>query len=182
VTGTEGMDGVDPLEGVVLRYGNLYGPGTGWSEDGVFVELVRRRRLPIVGDGAGIWSFVHVDDAATATVAAIERGEPGVYNVSDDEPSAVSVWLPALATILEAKPPRHVPAWLGRLTVGAAGLSLFTEIRGASNAKARRELGWRLLYSSWREGFARGLADSPVDAGAAASLIDPPPHAEEPAA
>ena len=173
-----GGDGVDSFAGLVLRYGNLYGPGTGWSEGGAFVEMVARRRLPVIGDGAGVWSFVHVDDAAIATVAAIERGEPGIYNISDDEPAPVSVWLPLVAQALTARPPRHVPAWLGRLAVGEAGLSMFTAIRGSSNAKARRDLGWRLIYPSWRRGFVHGLGNTLVDPAAAAALLGPPPVAE----
>lgn len=147
------------LEGIVLRYGSFYGPGTYVAEDGFILELVRRRKLPIIGNGAGVWSFLHVDDAAGATTAAIERGAPGIYNVADDEPAPVAVWLPELAKILGAKPPRHIPVWLGRLAAGEPGVSMFTRIRGAVNAKAKRELAWRLLYPSWREGFRRGLAD-----------------------
>jgi nucleoside-diphosphate-sugar epimerase len=143
---------------VALRYGNLYGPGTGFAPDGPMVALVRKRKLSLIGDGAGIWSFVHVDDAAAATTAAIERGDPGVYNVSDDEPGRADVWLPALARTLGAKPPRHVPVWLGRLAGGEAAVAMFTEIRGASNGKAKRELGWTLCHASRREGFRIGLA------------------------
>ena len=143
--------------GIALRYGILYGPGNDLSADGEIAATVRKRRFPIVGDGGGVWSFIHVDDAATATIAAIERGEPGIYNVSDDEPAAVVDWLPALARALGAKPPRRVPVWLGRLTAGEVGVSLMTQIRGASNAKARRELGWRPRYPSYREGFREGL-------------------------
>ena len=112
--------------------------------DDVQLELVRKRRFPIVGDGGGVWSFVHLDDAAAATVLAVERGAPGVYNVVDDEPAPVREWLPALAAAIGAKPPRHVPRWLARLAAGEAGVVLMTEIRGASNAKAKRELGWTL--------------------------------------
>lgn len=148
--------------GVALRYGNLYGPGTGTATDGQLVQLMRKRQLPLIGDGEGVWSFVHVDDAAAATVAAIERGAPGSYNVADDVPVAAKVWLPELARILEAKPPRHVPAWAGRLLAGEAAVSMFTRIRGASNVKAKRELAWRLRFPSWRTGFREGLADSPV--------------------
>jgi len=147
------------IEGVALRYGNLYGPGTGFSENGALVALVRRRRLPIIGDGAGVWSFVHVDDAAGAVVAAITRGAPGIYNAADDEPAPVSVWLPELATVLGAKPPRRVPVWLGRIAAGEAAVSMFTRIRGASNERAKHELGLQLVYPSWRDGFRRGLAE-----------------------
>lgn len=145
------------LEGLVLRYGTFYGPGTSLSDGGEHVEQIRRRRFPIVGDGEGMWSFVHIDDAASATMAAIERGGPGVYNVVDDEPARVSGWLPVLAETIDAKPPRHVPAWLARLLVGDAGVSLMTSVRGSSNAKAKRDLGWLPRYPSWRSGFRLGL-------------------------
>jgi nucleoside-diphosphate-sugar epimerase len=157
VVGTEGIDGV------VLRYGGFYGPGTTLSEGGTHLEAVRKRRFPIVGNGAGVWSFVHIDDVATATLAAIERGAPGIYNVVDDDPAPVSEWLPALAAAIGAKPPRRVPVWLGRLVGGEPTVVLMTEIRGASNAKAKRELGWRLRYPSWRDGF-RTLVKSPTGA------------------
>jgi nucleoside-diphosphate-sugar epimerase len=152
----------DGLEGIALRIGNLYGPGTGFALDGDIVQLVRKRKLPIVGDGGGVWSFAHVDDVAAATIAAIEHGQSGIFNVADDEPAPVSVWLPELANALEAKPPRHVPVWLGRLAVGEVGVSMMTQIRGASNAKAKRELGWTPLYPSWRDGFRSGLGDVPI--------------------
>jgi nucleoside-diphosphate-sugar epimerase len=152
-------DAVVGAGGIALRYGTFYGPGTGFALDGDLVELVRKRRLPIVGDGAGVWSFIHLDDAATATVAAIDRGEPGVYNISDDEPAPVSVWLPELAKAVRAKPPRTVPVWLGRLATGEVGVSMMTKIRGVSNAKATRELGWRPHYATWRHGFRTGLGE-----------------------
>jgi nucleoside-diphosphate-sugar epimerase len=155
--------GADGIEGIVLRYANFYGPGTGYAADGEITEMVRKRKFPIVGDGAGVWSFIHVDDAATATVAAMDHGDPGVYNVADDEPAAVSEWLPVLAAALGAKPPRRVPVWLGRLAVGDVGVSMMTRIRGISNAKAKRELGWTPVHPSWRQGF-RGIAGR--DAGA----------------
>jgi 2-alkyl-3-oxoalkanoate reductase len=139
--------------GLALRYGGLYG-----SPDDAQLELVRKRQLPIVGDGDGIWSFVHLDDAAAATVIALERGEPGVYNVVDDDPAPVREWLPALAEAIGAKPPRHVPRVLARLLAGESGVALMTEIRGASNAKAKRELGWTPRYPSWREGFRLAYA------------------------
>jgi nucleoside-diphosphate-sugar epimerase len=148
----------DGIEGVVLRYANLYGPGTSWSEGGELLELVHRRRLPLIGDGAGVWSFVHVDDAASATVVACHAGAPGVYNVADDEPAPAAVWLPALAEAVGAGPPRRVPAWIGRLAAGEAGVSMFTRIRGASNERAKRELGWRPRHPSWRAGFREGPA------------------------
>ena len=139
--------------GLVVRYGGLYG-----SPDDVQVELIRKRRFPLVGDGGGISSFVHLDDAASATVLALERGEPGIYNVVDDEPAPAREWLPVLAETIGAKPPRHVPRWLAQLVAGEAGVVLMTEARGASNAKAKRELGWTLRYPSWREGFRAAYA------------------------
>lgn len=145
-----------PLDGLVLRYGSLYGPGS--SE--IFVRLLRRRQVPIIGDGAGVWSFLHVTDAAGATVAAVQGGAPGIYNIVDDEPAAVAEWLPVLARAAGAKPPLHVPAWVGRLAAGEAGLSVMTQARGCSNAKAKRELPWQPLWPSWRDGFARGLAQA----------------------
>jgi 2-alkyl-3-oxoalkanoate reductase len=155
--------GVEGLEGIALRYGNFYGPGTGFALDGDLVALVRKRRLPIVGNGAGVWSFTHMDDVATATIAAIERGGPGIYNIADDEPAPVAVWLPELARAVGAKPPRHVPVWVGRLVVGEVGVSMMTQIRGASNVKAKRELGWAPRYASWREGFRTGLDNLPIE-------------------
>jgi nucleoside-diphosphate-sugar epimerase len=152
--------GADGIEGLALRYGNLYGPGTSIAADGEIAEMVRNRRLPIVGDGGGIWSFVHIDDVATATAAAVIRGERGAYNVADDEPVAVGDWLPELAAALNAPPPRRVPAWLGRLASGEVGVSMMTRIRGASNAKAKRELEWQPSYPSYRVGFHRGLGDA----------------------
>ncbi|HVS60090.1 MAG TPA: NAD(P)-dependent oxidoreductase [Gemmatimonadaceae bacterium] len=145
------------LQVLALRYGVMYGPGTGIAKDGLIVELVRKRRMPIVGDGAGIWSFIHIQDVARATVAAISHGDPGIYNVVDDEPAPVSTWLPTLADAVGAKPPYKVPAWLGRLAIGDGGVSMMTKIRGGSNAKAKRELGWQPLYPSWRRGFVEGL-------------------------
>jgi 2-alkyl-3-oxoalkanoate reductase len=147
-------------EGLVLRYGGFYGPGTGISlaPDAVMAAPVRKRRFPIVGDGGGVWSHVHIDDAATATVAAIDHGRPGIYNIVDDEPAPVREWLPVLASALDAKPPRRIQRWLGRLAGGEAATLVMTEVKGASNAKAKRELGWRLRYPSWRQGFAQGLA------------------------
>jgi 2-alkyl-3-oxoalkanoate reductase len=146
-------------EGVVLRYGGFYGPGTSFSvkPEGEHVAMVRKRKFPVVGNGAGIWSFIHIEDAAAATVAAIEHGERGLYNVVDDEPAPVSVWLPVAAGALGAKPPRRLPRWLGRIAAGEAAVVMMTEVRGASNEKAKRELGWSLRYPSWRDGFATGL-------------------------
>jgi nucleoside-diphosphate-sugar epimerase len=141
--------------GVALRYGAFYG-----SRDDAQLELVRKRRFPIVGDGGGIWSFVHLDDAASATVLALERGASGIYNIVDDDPTPVREWLPALAAVIGAKPPRRVPLWLARLVAGEAGVVLMTEIRGASNAKAKRELGWTPRYPRWREGFRAAYVGS----------------------
>jgi nucleoside-diphosphate-sugar epimerase len=142
-----------PMDGLALRYGSLYGPGS--SE--VFVNMLRRRQVPIIGDGGGVWSWLHVTDAAAATVAAVQNGAPGVYNVCDDEPATVAEWLPVAARAAGAKPPMHLPAWLGRLAAGEAGLSMMTQIRGSSNARAKAELGWQPIWPTWREGFATGL-------------------------
>jgi nucleoside-diphosphate-sugar epimerase len=150
--------GADGLEGLALRYGNFYGPGTSIGEGGSILEDVRRRRVPIVGSGAGIWSFVQIEDAARATLAAVEHGPPGLYNVVDDEPAPVSEWLPALAAATGAKPPRRFPARLARLAIGEHGVAMMTEIRGASNAKAKRELGWEPKWASWRVGFREALS------------------------
>jgi nucleoside-diphosphate-sugar epimerase len=141
-------------EGIVLRYGAFYGPGTSLAPDGDYSELVRTRKFPLVGDGGGVWSFIHVADAAEATVAAVEHGSRGVYNVVDDDPARVAEWLPALARTLGAKRPVRVPRFVGRLFAGEAGVVMMTELRGASNAKAKRELAWRPEHPSWREGFA----------------------------
>jgi nucleoside-diphosphate-sugar epimerase len=116
--------------------------------------------VPIIGDGAGVWSFLHIRDAAAATIAALDRGAPGVYNVVDDEPASVAEWLPYVAQAVGARAPRRVPTWLGRLAAGEVGVSMMTQIRGSSNAKAKRELGWRPGWPSWRDGFSRGLADA----------------------
>jgi nucleoside-diphosphate-sugar epimerase len=153
------VTGADGIEGLALRYGGFYGPGTSIAvnPDGAQVEMIRKRRFPVVGSGAGIWSLVHIHDAAAATAAALERGAGGVYNVVDDDPAPVSVFLPELTSAIGAKPPRHVPRWLGRLVGGEAAVIMMTEIRGASNAKAKRELGWELRYPSWRLGFKDGL-------------------------
>ena len=141
--------------GIVLRYGGFYG-----SPGDAQLEVVRRRRFPLVGDGGGVWSFVHLDDAAAATVLAVEHGRPGIYNVVDDEPAPVREWLPALAAAIGAKPPRRVPRWLARLAGGEAGMVLMTESRGAVNAKAKRELGWQLRYPSWRSGFREAYGEA----------------------
>ncbi len=152
VTGAEG------IEGIVLRYGWLYGPGTYFDRDGSQTEEALKRRLPIVGKGAGTFSFIQVEDAAAATVAAIERGAPGAYNVVDDEPAPMHDWAPAFAAAVGAKPPRRVPVWLARLIAGSAAANTATQLRGASNAKAKRELGWQPSYPSWRQGFRDAAA------------------------
>jgi nucleoside-diphosphate-sugar epimerase len=145
--------GAPEIEGVILRYGWFYGPGTYFATDGSTAADVRRRRYPIVGDGGGLFSFIHVEDAAAATVDALERGSPGVYNVVDDEPAPMREWLPLHAETLGAKPPRRLPRWLARILAGPVVARLSTELRGASNAKARRELGWRPIWRTWRQGF-----------------------------
>lgn len=156
------VTGADGIEGIALRYGGFYGPGTSLGLDpvGEQIEMVRKRRLPLVGDGAGVWSLVHIRDAAAATAIAVERGEPGIYNVVDDDPAPVSVFIPELAKAIGAKPPRRLPRWLGRLIAGEAATVMMTEVRGASNAKAKRELGWELSYPSWRIGIREGLRAS----------------------
>jgi nucleoside-diphosphate-sugar epimerase len=141
-------------EGIVLRYGGFYGPGTDLAPGGIMYELIRRRKFPLVGGGGGVWSFVHIADAAVATVAAVEHGTRGVYNVVDDEPARVAEWLPALARALGAKQPMRVPRFVVRLLAGEEAVMMMTSVRGASNAKAKRELGWRLAYPSWRQGLA----------------------------
>ena len=148
------VTGADWTEGIVLRYGAFYGPGTGMSPGGEQFEMVRKRKFPLVGDGGGVWSFVHIADAAEATVAAVERGKPGIYNVVDDDPAPVADWLPALAKDLGAPKPLPLPRFVGRLFAGEAGAVMMTDIRGASNAKAKRELGWEPRHRTWREGFA----------------------------
>jgi nucleoside-diphosphate-sugar epimerase len=140
-------------EGIVLRYGSFYGPGTSMAPDGEQSELIRRRKFPLVGDGGGVWSFIHIADAAEATVAAVEHGRRGIYNVVDDDPAPVAEWLPALAQTLGAKPPMRVPRFIGRLFAGETGVVMMTDSRGASNAKAKRELEWRPAHPSWRQGF-----------------------------
>ena len=146
-------------EGIVLRYGFFYGPGTYYGRDGSGSADVRRRRLPVVGKGTGVTSFVHVDDAADATVAAVERGAPGIYNITDDEPAPMREWVPVFAEAAGAKRPLRVPVWLAKLVAGKAVAAFALELRGASNAKAKRELGWAPAHPSWRRGFAEALAD-----------------------
>ena len=148
--------GAEDPEGIVLRYGGFYGPGTSLGDGGAMVEGVRKRQLPIVGDGAGVASFLHIEDAAAATVVALERGPVGIYNIVDDEPAPASEWITELAKAVGAKPPRRVPIWLAKPLIGEAGVWLMTKAPGASNAKAKRELGWTLRYPSWRIGFRHG--------------------------
>ena len=152
VTKTDGIDGV------VLRYGFFYGPGSAYGARGSFTAGVRKRKLPVVGKGDGVFSFIHVDDAAAATVRALDHGRPGgIYNIVDDDPAPVRDWLPALAAAVGAKPPRRAPAWLARIAAGRFGVMLMTEMRGASNELAKRELDWTPRYPSWRQGFREGL-------------------------
>jgi nucleoside-diphosphate-sugar epimerase len=150
--------GAADLDGVALRYGAFYGPDTSLAVGGSVVETIRARRFPIVGSGEGVWSFVHIDDAASATLAAIEGEATGVFNVTDDEPAAVREWLPVLADAIGAPSPRHIPTWLARPLIGQAGVAAMTNIRGASNAKVKREFGWSPSHPSWREGFRTALA------------------------
>jgi nucleoside-diphosphate-sugar epimerase len=150
--------GSPETRGVVLRYGFCYGPGTSYAVDGSIAADVRRRRFPVVGDGSGVFSFIHVEDAARATLAAIDRRAEGVYNIVDDEPTAMAEWLPAYAEILCAPSPRHVPAWLGRMLGGPYAEYLMTQMPGASNEHARAELGWRPLRPNCRIGFREDLA------------------------
>jgi nucleoside-diphosphate-sugar epimerase len=145
------------LEVLALRYGMFYGPGTAIGKGGATVKMVKKRRFPIIGGGGGVWSFIHTIDAARATVAAISRGAPGIYNIVDDEPAKVATWLPALAKAIAAKPPYRIPYWVGEIVIGKAGMPIMTQVRGGSNAKAKRELNWTPIYPSWRIGFVDGL-------------------------
>jgi nucleoside-diphosphate-sugar epimerase len=151
------VTGSSDIEGVVLRYGAFYGPGTGLF-DGPIIDQLRRRRVPLIGDANGWWSFLHIDDAAAATAISVEKGAPGVYNIVDDEPAAVREWLPELAALLGARPPRHIPKWLARIVAGEHIVTMMTEARAGSNAKAKRDLSWQPAYSSWRQGFAAVLS------------------------
>ena len=151
------MRSVTFLEGIALRYGNFYGPGTAIGKGGAVYKMVRKRRLPLIGGGGGIWSFIHIIDAARATVAAVSHGTAGIYNIADDEPAKVATWLPFLARAIGAKPPYKIPHWLGELTAGKEGVMMMTQIRGCSNAKAKRELNWTPVYPSWRVGFVDAL-------------------------
>jgi nucleoside-diphosphate-sugar epimerase len=147
------------IEGFVLRYGGFYGPGTSLGQGGSMLEEVKKRRIPIVGKGTGYWSFVHIDDAASATMATVEAKSPGLYNICDDEPAPVAQWLPFLAGAIGAKAPRHIPRWLGRLLIGQHGVAMMTEIRGGSNQKAKSQMRWKLKWPTWRKGFRNGLGD-----------------------
>lgn len=146
-------------EGLALRYGGFYGPGTSISlaPDAVMAAPIRKRRFPIIGDGGGVQSYIHIEDAAAATAVAVEHGRPGIYNIVDDDPAPVRDWLPELARALGAKPPRRIPRWLARLAAGETATIMMTDVRGASNEKAKRELGWTPRYASWRQGFVQGL-------------------------
>ena len=149
----EAVLGAAWTDGIVLRYGHFYGPGTSMAADGQLPEMIRKRQFPLVKPGSGVWSFIHVGDAADATVAAVERGTRGIYNIVDDDPAPVAEWLPALARELGANEPMRVPRWVGRLFAGQAGVVMMNEYRGASNAKAKLELGWQPAHPTWREGF-----------------------------
>jgi 2-alkyl-3-oxoalkanoate reductase len=160
--------GAKDIEGVVLRYGGFYGPGTSLARDGgLSTDAVRKRKFPLVGEGTGVWSFIHIDDAAAATLIAAEHGKPGIYNIVDDDPAPIREVLPVLAKSVGAPPPRHVPVWLARILAGKIVVGMMTEMRGSSNAKARRELGWKPRYPSWREGFF--AEPSPPDPAAKAA-------------
>jgi nucleoside-diphosphate-sugar epimerase len=150
-----------PLEGIVLRYGNFYGRGDFDS----MIELVRKRQLPVIEDGGGVWSWIQLGDAATATLAAVERGRPGIYNITDDEPAPVAEWLPYLADVVEAKPPLRIPKWLARILAGRVAVQWMTEGRGASNAKAKHELKWQPEFATWRDGFREEFGAIPHQAG-----------------
>jgi nucleoside-diphosphate-sugar epimerase len=155
-----------PLDGIVVRYANLYGPEASKAN----IALLRKRMFPIIGDGTGVWSWLHVEDAALGTVDALERGVPGVYNLADDEPAEVREWLPYLAEVVGAPKPFRVPVWLGRLLAGEAAVRWLTNGRGASNAKAKAELGWQPSRRSWRDGF-RELAREPAGRSRSAHAI-----------
>ena len=160
------LEGIQHLEaavtgagGIALRYGGFYGPGTGFTPGGIQWDMVLQRKFPVVGDGGGVWSFVHIDDVASGTLAALERGTPGrVYNIADDDPAPVREWLPFVAEAIGAPPPRHIPRWVGRL-MGAHMVAMMCEIRGASNERAKRELGWTPTWPTWRDGIP-ALADT----------------------
>ncbi len=144
---------VKDFDALALRYGIFYGSGTGFAKDGIIAELIKKHKMPIVGDGKGVWSFTHIDDAASSTIKAIKNGNQGIYNVVDDEPAMVKDWLPFLTNVLGAKPPSKVPEWVAKFIIGEGGISMMTQIRGCSNTKAKLELSWQPLFSSWRQGF-----------------------------
>ncbi|MBE7554554.1 MAG: NAD(P)-dependent oxidoreductase [Anaerolineales bacterium] len=146
------------IEGIILRYGYIYGPGTSFAGDGTFAEDVRQRQVPIIGDGGGVFSFTHVEDAAAATVLALNHGQAGCYNIVDDEPVPLREWLPAYAELLHAPRPLRLPKFVGRLAAGRFGVYFMMEQRGASNQKAKQQLCWQPVYKSWREGFQAELA------------------------
>jgi 2-alkyl-3-oxoalkanoate reductase len=162
VTSAEG------IEGVVLRYGGFYGPGTSLAEDGEQLVAVRKRQFPLVGDGSGVTSFIHIDDVATATLAAIESDAVGVFDVVDDDPAPASEWLPYLAETIGGPPPRRVPVWLAKLVAGEVAVALSTRFGGVSNAETKRALGWEPRWSSWRDGFRHGLSEAGAWEGLAA--------------
>jgi nucleoside-diphosphate-sugar epimerase len=151
------LQAAEHTETTALRYGWFYGPATSLGRGSALLDAIRRRQLPIVGNGGGIWSFTHIADAAAATLAALQRGATGTYNVADDEPAPVREWLPFLASAIDAPPPRRVPTWLARMVIGHQGIVVMTESRGCSNAKAKTALDWRPRYPSWRTGFIDGL-------------------------
>jgi 2-alkyl-3-oxoalkanoate reductase len=153
----EAVLSADGIEGVVLRYGMFYGPGTWYAKEGDVGRQIRKRRYPMIGHGEGTFSFIHIDDAASATVAALERARPGVYNVVDDEPASAAEWMPLYAEALGAKRPPRVPALLARMIAGDALVTWMLGLRGASNEKIKEELGWRPRYKSWRQGFFENL-------------------------
>lgn len=153
----EAVTAASDLEGLVLRYGNFYGPGNAASREGAIGELLRAGKMPVVGGGTGVWSFVHIDDVGAATAAAVERGAPGIYNIVDDEPAPVNQWMPFLAERVGGRNPMRLPAWLARPLIGEFGVALMTSVRGSSNAKAKQELGWTPSYATWREGFRTGI-------------------------
>lgn len=147
-------------EGIVLRYGGFYGPGTNMTPGGELFEMIRKRRFPLIGGGGGVWSFIHIADAAEATVAAVEQGSRGVYNIVDDDPAPVAEWLSELTHMLSGKKPRRMPRSVLRLFTGEGGVAMMTDARGASNAKAKRDLNWRPAHPSWRQGFVATLEES----------------------
>jgi len=161
------LDAIETLEhtvvreqgftGIVLRYGPLYGPHSSIATDGAMVDEIRKHNVPIIGQGTGVWSFLHLHDAATATIAALTHGQRGIYNIVDDDPALVSEWLPYLAQCVGAPAPRHIPNFLAKIAVGEHAVAMMNDIRGVSNAKARQQLHWEPKWSSWKQGFREGL-------------------------